>query len=680
MKQKKYQWLAMVLAIAFALGSVPAGSNAASLDTSTSSGLSEVQPQAATIVKEDESLRRTYEKHFLLSDGSYEATVYDEPVHKYVDGSWKEIDNTLVLKTDARGVAKYSNVDGLMEVSFSQKFGSKLATVRNDEYAISWDIQAALSSTKLATEEQSFRSVQAQPIAMNMDGISSEEQKKVAVKSTSVIRYNDSIAKDVDVEYTVLPTGVKENIVLNSPQNIAAYTINLYVENLRAQLLENGDIEFRNNKDEVVFIMWAPYMYDSASEMSEQITVQMSAKETGHYVVVLTPDAQWLNDPSRVYPVVIDPLIRTSDVKSNIIDNYVLAGNGVQNRNLDRLYFGKKTEGVARAYIKFRQMPYIPSQATLVFASMRLYVTAGTSTHNPINAYRVTGGDWESSTLKWSNQPAANALLTSNLSASSSNSDSKLAYSFSCMSAVQHWYNGSPTGNNQNYGVMIRYANESINDYNAIYSADCTTASNRPKITITYTMPLNNTTIVWPVASNATGAYDVNSPWGYRASTTSFHFGIDIRVSKVPVRAAISGTITFDDTTGSGGKAVYIDQANGGFRVVYYHMESFSTEFSSGDHVNAGDIVGISGNSGTPKQGGTYGYHLHFQLQYGNKFQSYNPLETYHSADIRSDWDYPNPNPMFLLQSDGSYIPNTRFDFTYYPTDYNDTDATKWIK
>lgn len=36
MKQKKFQWLAMVLAIAFALGSVPAGSNAASLDTSTS--------------------------------------------------------------------------------------------------------------------------------------------------------------------------------------------------------------------------------------------------------------------------------------------------------------------------------------------------------------------------------------------------------------------------------------------------------------------------------------------------------------------------------------------------------------------------------------------------------------------------------------------------------------------
>lgn len=614
----------------------------------------------------------------MLSDGSYEATVYDEPVHKYVDGSWKEIDNTLVLKTDARGVAKYSNVDGLTEVSFSQKFGSKLATVRNDEYAISWDIQAALSSTKLATEEQSFRSVQAQPIPMNMDGISLEEQKKVAVKSTSVIRYNDSIAKDVDVEYTVLPTGVKENIVLNSPQNIAAYTINLYVENLRAQLLENGDIEFRNNKDEVVFIMWAPYMYDSASEISEQITVQMSTKEPGHYVVVLTPDAQWLNDPSRVYPVVIDPLIRTSDVKSNIIDNYVLEGNGVQNRNLDRLYFGKKTEGVARAYIKFRQMPYIPSQATLVFASMRLYVTAGTSTHNPINAYRVTGGDWESSTLKWSNQPAANALLTSNLSASSSNSDSKLAYSFSCMSAVQHWYNGSPTGNNQNYGVMIRYANESINDYNAIYSADCTTASNRPKITITY---VSNSTIVWPVASENPNAYKISSQWGYRNlnNNKKFHYGIDIGVKKTDVLAAISGTVTRKDNWGSAGNAILIDQAQGGFRVAYYHLESYNV--SDGAYVNAGDIIATSGNSGTTEDGEPYEYHLHFQLQYGeDKNKSYNPLETYHRNDIRSTWDEPNPNPMFYLQDDGSYIPNTNFNFTYDNNQYNDTDATAWVK
>ena len=422
-------------------------------------------------------------------------------------------------------------------------------------------------------------------------------------------------------------------------------------------------------------------MYDSASEMSEQITVQMSAKETGHYVVVLTPDAQWLNDTSRVYPVVIDPLIRTSDVKSNIIDNYVLAGNGVQNRNLDRLYFGKKTEGVARAYIKFRQMPYIPPQATLVFASMRLYVTAGTSTHNPINAYRVTGGDWEASTLKWSNQPAANALLTSNLSASSSNSDSKLAYSFSCMSAVQHWYNGSPTGNNQNYGVMIRYANESINDYNAIYSADCTTASNRPKITITYTMPLNNTTIVWPVASNVQRRYTISSQWGYRNlnGNKKFHYGIDIDVDEATVLAAISGTVTHKENWGSAGNAIFIDQAQGGFRVAYYHLMSYKVP--DGAYVNAGDEIAISGNSGTPDNGGTYSPHLHFQLQYGDdKNKSFNPLETYHRNDIRSTWDYPNPNPMFLLQSDGSYIPNTRFDFTYYNNDFNDTDATKWIK
>lgn len=671
MKQKKFRWLAMVLMVAFALGSVSSSTSAASLEASVSSGISEVQPQVATIVKEEEGLRRAYEKHFLLSDGSYEAMVYDEPIHKYVDGLWKEIDNTLTLKTNAKGVEQYSNVDGLIDVSFSQKFGSKLATVRDGEYAISWDISGALSNTKLTTGEQDFKAAQAQLVPIKLDSISREEQKKIAVKATSVIRYDDSIAKGVDLEYTVLPTGVKENIVLNSPQDITAYTINLYVENLRAQLLETGDVEFRNSKDEVVFTMWAPYMYDSAAEISEEIAVRMTVKEAGHYEVVLTPDARWLNDSSRVYPVVIDPLIRTSDVKSNIIDNYVLEGSGVQNRNLDRLYFGKRSEGLTRAYIKFRQMPYIPSQATIAYATMRLYVTANTSTHNPIHAYRVTGGDWESSTLRWSNKPAASVLLAQHVSASSSNAESKLAYSFSCLSAVQHWYNGSRTGNYQNYGVMIQYANESINDYNAVYSADCTTASNRPKIMITYTIPANTTTtIMWPAPGHNTYEH-IRSEWGYRTYDEEMHYGIDISCYNLKLVAAISGTVSISYNS-SAGHTLTIKKTGSDFQVRYYHLKQDGYIVTEGN-VNVGDYIATSGNTGSS---GTY--HLHFQLQYGNdKDKSYNPLDIYHPDDTRSTWT--NPNPMFYCVN-GVYVANEYFNYTYTASSYNDTDGEAWKK
>jgi hypothetical protein len=81
------------------------------------------------IVEEDSSLRGEYEKHFLMSDGSYQVALYNEPVHKMEDGKWVEIDNTLTLKTATDGTARYATTDGLADVSFSQNFDDQLITM-----------------------------------------------------------------------------------------------------------------------------------------------------------------------------------------------------------------------------------------------------------------------------------------------------------------------------------------------------------------------------------------------------------------------------------------------------------------------------------------------------------------------------------------------------------------------
>ena len=67
------------------------------------------------IVEEDIALRGTYEKHFIMSDGSSMAVAYNEPVHYEEDGQWFEIDNTLV---ETKG-GRIANVKGLESVSFS---------------------------------------------------------------------------------------------------------------------------------------------------------------------------------------------------------------------------------------------------------------------------------------------------------------------------------------------------------------------------------------------------------------------------------------------------------------------------------------------------------------------------------------------------------------------------------
>ena len=48
------------------------------------------------VISEEISLREQGAKHFQLSDGTYRAVVYDEPVHYKQGNEWIEIDNSLV--------------------------------------------------------------------------------------------------------------------------------------------------------------------------------------------------------------------------------------------------------------------------------------------------------------------------------------------------------------------------------------------------------------------------------------------------------------------------------------------------------------------------------------------------------------------------------------------------------
>ena len=239
--------------------------------------------------------------------------------------------------------------------------------------------------------------------------------------------------------------------------------------------------------------------------------------------------------------------------------------------------------------------------------------------------------------------------------------NNKLYYSFSCTSTVKSWYSGSTSGKNANYGIMIRYNNESINDYNSFYSSDYATESKRPLMTISYTYGSDGQ-IVWPVP----GHYTINSQWGYRNFDGAVHRGIDINCNGANVVAAISGSVrTFYDS--SSGNSMVVTKTGSSFQTRYYHLKSY--KLISGT-VSAGTAIAVSGSSGN-----VTGPHLHFQLQWGDdKYKSYNPLPSYHPNDRRSSWT--NPNPMFEL-SGSTYVPNSNFNYSYTLSDYNST-STSW--
>ena len=196
---------------------------------------------------------------------------------------------------------------------------------------------------------------------------------------------------------------------------------------------------------------------------------------------------------------------------------------------------------------------------------MILHFTSGTNTAANASAYQVTGGEWASGTIQWSNKPAANTLLQSNIS-----HNNVTGYVFSCLAAVQHWYDGDTTGQNENYGIMLRYYNESTADYNAVYSADYSDATKRPSLTIYYqpvsskvNMPVGRTrtltvddyagTITW--TSNNTSVATVNSSGvvtGIKVGTatiTAYVGGIEYKTFTVRVTIA-DGVYRITNTAG----------------------------------------------------------------------------------------------------------------------------------
>jgi murein DD-endopeptidase MepM/ murein hydrolase activator NlpD len=99
----------------------------------------------------------------------------------------------------------------------------------------------------------------------------------------------------------------------------------------------------------------------------------------------------------------------------------------------------------------------------------------------------------------------------------------------------------------------------------------------------------------------------LTSPFGPRWGR--MHYGLDIDLETGDaVSAAFEGMVRISQHHDSYGNVVVI-RHNNGLETLYAHLSERSV--SPGDHVEAGDIIGLGGNTGR-----SYGSHLHFEIRF----------------------------------------------------------------
>ena len=342
------------------------------------------------------SMRSEYEKHYDNGDGTYPAYIDTVPLHYYENGEWLDIDNTLIQ--DESG--NYINKSNSMKVTLSPETSissintivkksndsNQMVSIDYNGYSLSWslidttisdkktvikDKPIVMSKNVMDIEAENLKTANTQTDIADekiypVISISVSEQEYVEKKigsnklnakiSESVNKLNSSVAynsiyESVDCKVDIQPNSVKETIIIENPDNlIEEYSYFIKSDGLVAELCEDNSVIFSNDGNSI-FTIPAPFMFDSSENAENNYNVSVSVEEYNDgYLYTIIPNNEWLLDESRVYPVMIDPEVTTSDY-NNISSYYNSEANPYSVFRDIYLKIGNETSNGYQSYV-----------------------------------------------------------------------------------------------------------------------------------------------------------------------------------------------------------------------------------------------------------------------------------------------------------------------------------------
>lgn len=399
----------------------------------------ELQQELDELTYEITSLRSENVKHFQLPDGTFQAVVYGEPVHRLnADGEWEEIDNTL---TEAKGVI----ATGDSRVKFAKKItgNESLYTLHNGNYKVT----IGLSGAKKKVEGLVAN------LSVSEDGMTKLQKLTNIDKISSSVTYSD-ILDGVDLEYIVVSNSVKENIIVKEQSDNYSYTFTLDLNGLIAKL-ENGNILLCDSSTEdVVYCIPSPYMYDADGNESLDAYYTLINSNNGKYEFTLVADAEWINSADRSFPVVIDPSL--VDI-GQIDDTYVTSLNTTGNFGGTHALW---VSSIEETYYKF-VTPHLPDGTYITSATVKFpyYFDVTSGVYISVDLYQITS-NWYEDYVTWNTKPSMNStcLDTADLYANGAISTNPSYASYTVTNYVRSWYTS-----NTNRGFALKRSGGNAN-------------------------------------------------------------------------------------------------------------------------------------------------------------------------------------------------------------------------
>jgi RHS repeat-associated protein len=433
-------------------------------------------------------------------------------------------------------------------------------------------------------------------------------------------------AEGVTVRAGALADGLYSHVILDkAPTAAPEYKFDLALDGLTAKL-DEGVLSLLDGKKVVAqsrpLTMWDSQR-DQAGDPSH--TAKVDAKlvqgETGTTQLVLSPSAEFLNDPKTKYPVTIDPDLMDVDGRG---DTYYFNGQAAgDSRGSDyRLRTGEQDGATHRSLVTFSYEDYVGE--TIIRADLKLHQYSSATCTAKTSEFVPTIADTTAS-ITWATRPTVDDSARFKASKSYNHGQSgdgcpDADELINVTSIVSAWSSGvinsDTTPDNNRQGIELRASSENDSSHDKRYCSDndassgnCDDPALQPTLSVTYAPELGSQD--WFSMTdhqlNASSTLSVNNRSG-NAYVSATDGGVASRGPSFGVSRAYNSQNPATTTLGKGwnlgfGSDVWI-QKRSKHRYDYHapngtHFGTFFRETAdSGDEDNYDDFISPMGGVG----------------------------------------------------------------------------------
>ena len=276
------------------------------------------------------------------------------------------------------------------------------------------------------------------------------------------------ILPEIDLRYEVNTLSVKESIIVDAPREEYNYGFRLLLDGLTPTLDDAGAISLTDGDGIEQYFIPAPYMIDDNNDFSNAAHYALESLGNDSWQLTLRADDDWMNDPNRAFPVVIDPTIVKSctTYSGDISSTYVVERQQTSTHSGSQLYCGKNDSsngGCYDIYLHVNVLPEIPSNCSVVSAAVGFYQNGydptNSSSSTYIAAYELTDEGTKTSSqtyaswihdLTWNTRPADSGIV---LDYAKLNASTSYSYQFwDVTAAAVKWYENTAN----NHGILLK--------------------------------------------------------------------------------------------------------------------------------------------------------------------------------------------------------------------------------